>query len=70
MEPLKIFIPYGKGVAEELKMVASEYGFTAVFTKTKGLGGQTRTKQKEKMETSGVLYEGICQYENMSICHL
>ena len=31
LEPLKLFIPYEKGVAEKLKRVASKYGFTTVF---------------------------------------
>ena len=35
LEPLKIFIPYEKGVAEKLKSIASKHGFTTVFTKTK-----------------------------------
>ena len=60
LEPLKMFIPYEKSVAEKLKRVASKYGFATVFTKTKDLGGQLRTKQKDKMETSGVVYEVDC----------
>ena len=39
MEPLKMFIPYQKDVAEKLKKVASKYGFTTTFPKTKKLGG-------------------------------
>ena len=31
-----------------------------VFTKTKDLRGQIQTKQKDKMETSGVVYEVDC----------
>ena len=57
LEPLKIFIPYEKGVAEKLKRVASKCGFTTVFTKAKDLRGQIRTKQKHKIEISGVVYE-------------
>ena len=53
-------IPYMKGVVEKLRSVASKYGFTTVFTKTKNLRGQTQTKQKDKMETSGVVYEVDC----------
>ena len=34
--------------------------FTTVFTKTKDLRGQIRTKQNDKMETSGVVYEVDC----------
>ena len=60
LEPLKIFITYKKGVAEELKRLASKCKFTTVFTKTKGLRGQIQTKQKDKMETSGVVYEIDC----------
>ena len=30
-----MLIPHGKGVAEKLKRIASKYGFTTVFTKTK-----------------------------------
>ena len=60
LEPLKIFISYENGVAEKLKRVASKYGFTTVFTKTKGLAGQIQTKQKDKMETSGKVYEADC----------
>ena len=51
LEPLKMFIQYEKGVAEKLKRVARKYGFTTVFTKTKDLRRQLRTKQKDKMET-------------------
>ena len=57
LEPLRMFIPYEKGVAEKLKRVASKYGFATVFTKANDLRGQIRTKQKDKMETSGVVYE-------------
>ena len=60
LEPLKMFIPYEKGVVKKVKRVASKYGFTTVFTKTKDLRGQLRTKQKDKMETSGVVYEVSC----------
>ena len=60
LQPLKILIPYEKGVANKLKRVASKYGFTTVFTKTKDLRGQLRTKVKNKMETSGVVYEMDC----------
>ena len=60
LQPLKMFIPYEKGLAEKLKRVASKYGFTTVFTKTKDLRGQLRTKQKDKMEISGVVYEVDC----------
>ena len=58
--PLEMFIPYKKDVAEKLKRVARKYGFTTVFTKTKDLRGKIRTKQKDKMETSGVVYEVDC----------
>ena len=40
LEPLKMFIPYEKGISEKLKRVASKYGFATVFTKTKDLRGQ------------------------------
>ena len=60
LQPLKMFIPNEKGVAVKLKNVASKYGFTTVFTKTKDSRGQLRTKQKDKMETSGVVYEVDC----------
>ena len=59
-EPLKMFISYNKSVAEKLKRVASKYAFTTVFTKTKDLRGQLQTKQKDKMENSGVVYEVDC----------
>ena len=60
LEPLKMLLPYEKGIAEKLKRVASKYGFKTVFTKTKDLRGPLRTKQKDKMETSGVVYEEDC----------
>ena len=60
LEPLKMFIPYEKGVAEKVKRVASKYGFKTVFTKTKHLRGEIQTKEKDKMETSGVVYEVDC----------
>ena len=55
-----MFIPFKKGIPEELKRVAFKYRFTTVFTKTKELRGQLWTKQKDKMETSGVVYEVDC----------
>ena len=58
LEPLKMFTPYEKGVAGKLKRVASKYGFTTVISKTKDLKGQIQTK--DKMETSGVVYEVDC----------
>ena len=51
LEPLKMFIPHEKGVAEKLKWVASKYRFIKIFTKAENLRGQLRTKQKDKMET-------------------
>ena len=57
LKPLKMFIPYVKDVAEKLKWVSSKCGFTTVFTKANDLRGQIRAKQKDKMETSGVIYE-------------
>ena len=60
LQPLKMLISYEKGVAEKLKRVASKYGFTTVFTKTKDLGGQLQTKEKDKMDTSCVLCEVDC----------
>ena len=56
----KLFISYEKGVAEKLKRVARKYVFTTVFTKTKDLRGQIRAKQKDKIETLGVVYEEDC----------
>ena len=46
LEPLNMFIPYKKVVAENLKSVASKYGFITIFTKTKDVRGQLRTKHK------------------------
>ena len=60
LEPLKMFIPYEEGVAEKLKKVVSKYGFTTIFTKTKDLRGQIRTKQEDKTETLGVVCELDC----------
>ena len=48
LEPLKTFISYQKVVAEKLKRVV----------RRKDLKGQVQTKQKDKMETAGVVYEG------------
>ena len=59
LKPLEMSIPYEKGVAEKLKSVASKYGFTTVFTKTKDLKGQIRTKQKYTSETGRKLEERI-----------
>ena len=36
-----MFIPFEKGVAEKLKRIASKYGFTTAFTKTKDLNAST-----------------------------
>ena len=60
LELLTIFIPYEKGFTEKLKRIASKYGFTTVFTKTKVLREKIRKKQKDKMETSGIVYEVDC----------
>ena len=41
--------------AKNWKRLASKYKFTTVFTKPKDLRGQIRTKQKDKMQTSGAV---------------
>ena len=58
LEPLKMFIPYEEGVAEKLKKVVSKYGFTTIFTKTKDLRGQIRTKQEDKTDNCLKKYTG------------
>ena len=60
-----MFIQYGKGVVEKVKRVSSKYGFTTVFTKNERLNkdnyeGQLRIKQEDEIETSGVVYEVVC----------
>ena len=52
LELLKMFIPYEKGIAENLNRVESKYVFTTVFTKTKDLRGQIQTKQKDQVGRS------------------
>ena len=49
LEPLKMFIPYEKGVDEKLKRVASKYGFTTIFTKTKNLSYKQNKRIKWKL---------------------
>ena len=45
LEPLKMFIPYEKGVAEKLKRVASKYGFASLY-KSKRLKRTNTNKTK------------------------
>ena len=54
--------PIRESCCWKTKSVATKYKFTTVLTKTKDLRGQIRTKQVNKMETSGIVYEVDCKF--------
>ena len=54
--------PIRESCCWKTKSVASKYKFATVLTKTKDLRGQIRTKQVNKMETSGIVYEVDCKF--------
>ena len=52
-----MFLPYENVIAEKPKRVRRKYRFNTVFIKNKDLRGQIKTKQKNRMETSVVVYQ-------------
>ena len=57
METPKLFIPYGKGIAEQLKRVANRYGLEVIFTRSLSLKSKLPTNPFNSCSTCGVVYK-------------
>ena len=60
MERPKLFIPYEKGIAEQVKRVASRYGLEMIFTRSLSLKLKLPTNPFKSDSTCGVVYKVTC----------
>ena len=60
LETPKLFIPYEKGIAEELKRVADRYGLEVIFTRSLSLKSKLPTNPFKSCSACGVLYKVTC----------
>ena len=57
LETPKLFIPYEKGIAEQLKRVANRYGLEVIFTRSLSLKSKLPTNPFKSCSTCGVVYK-------------
>ena len=60
METPKLFIPYKKGISEQLKRVANKYGSEVVFTRSLSLNSRLLTNSFKSDSACGVVYKVTC----------
>ena len=60
MEAPKLFIPYEKGISEQLKRVANEYGLEVIFKRSLSLKSKLQTNTFKSDSTCGVAYKITC----------
>ena len=60
LETPKLFIPYEKGIAEQLKRVANRYGLEVIFTRSLSLKSNIPTNPFKSCSTCGVMYKVTC----------
>ena len=60
METPKLFIPYEKGIAEQLKRVVNRYGLEVIFTRSLSLKSKLTIKPFKSCSTCGVVYKFTC----------
>ena len=58
LETLKLFIPYEKGIGEQLKRVANRYGLELIFARYLSLKSKLPTNYM--WSTCGVIYKVTC----------
>ena len=60
METPELFIPYEKGIAEQLKRVANRYGLEVIFTRSLSLKSKLPTNPFKSCSKCGVAYKVTC----------
>ena len=60
MEAPKLFIPYEKGISEQLKRVANKYGLEVTFRRSLSLKSKLQTNPFKCHSTYGVVYKITC----------
>ena len=60
LEAPKLFIPYEKGISEQLKRVANKYGLEVIFRRSLSLKSKLQTNPFKCHSTCGVVYKITC----------
>ena len=60
LEAPKPFIPYDKGISEQLKRVATKYGLKVIFTRSLSLKSKLLTKPFKSGSACGVVHKVTC----------
>ena len=60
LEAPKLFIPYEKGISEQLKRVANKYGLEVIFRRSLSLKSMLQTNPFKSDSTCGVVYKITC----------
>ena len=60
LEAPKLFIPYEKGISEQLKRVANKYGLEVIFRRSLSLKLKLQTNPFKSDSTCGVVYKITC----------
>ena len=60
LEAPKLFIPYEKGISEQLKRVANKYGLDMIFRRSLSLKSKLQTNPFKSDSTCGVVYKVTC----------
>ena len=60
LEAPKLFIPYEKGISEQLKRVANKYGLEVIFRRSLSLKSKLQTNPFKSDSTCGVVYKVTC----------
>ena len=60
LETPKLFLPYEKGMSEQLKRVANKYGLEVIFTRSLSLKSKLRTNPFKSDSACGVAYKVTC----------
>ena len=60
LETPKLFLPYEKGISEQLKRVANKHGLEVIFTRSLSLKSKLRTNPFKSYSACGVVYKVTC----------
>ena len=60
LETPELFLPYEKGISEQLKRVANKYGVEVIFARSLSLKSKLRTNPVKSDSACGIVYKEIC----------
>ena len=60
VETPKLFLPYEKGISEQLKRIANKYGLEVIFRRSLSLKSKLQTNPFKSDSTCGVVYKITC----------